>query len=459
MTTTIRSILVHQARKAGRGLVARARQPFVTDYLGKRDLTAFAGAMGFRAVSQVAEFMGNEWLAEQGHLARLRLDRPNTTMITVHGRKVGRGVRMKRIMPDEVGDATPYYHHRHLFEITGRRSLHAFVAIHDEMQLGNRHWSLGGIRIRNDFPSRDELLRDVLRVSRTMTHKCIIANVPLGGGQVEVTLNPMAGEREAALTDLAKALEYLKTIYVGRDMNVTQKDLELMARVAPHAIVGVPGTSIGGAQSISVAAEGLFLAIKQAAELHGIAMDELKVSLQGLGGVGRSLLDVLVRKNVSVTATDTKPEARAAAHHDYGERVTVLNDPAAIYNTAAHVFSPCAIEDVLSADTIPRLAKAGVSIVLGSANNVLQDEEKDVVQLRELGIDYYPEVVVGIGGILAAVSNIFGFHPMREITEIPDLVTKVHGFMEDDDMHGIEAGEQLVKDRRRQWSMERMFQT
>ncbi len=59
--------------------------------------------------------------------------------------------------------------------------LRGFLAIHDT----TRGPALGGIRIW-PYPAEEDALKDALRLSRAMTYKAALAELPCGGGKAVV---------------------------------------------------------------------------------------------------------------------------------------------------------------------------------------------------------------------------------------------------------------------------------
>ena len=77
--------------------------------------------------------------------------------------------------------------------------LRCIIAMHST-RLGP---AIGGCRVR-EYGSEDEALDDVLRLSRGMTMKAAVANVPFGGGKMVVLLEPgQSGEIIWRFPDLA----------------------------------------------------------------------------------------------------------------------------------------------------------------------------------------------------------------------------------------------------------------
>ena len=84
-----------------------------------------------------------------------------------------------------------------------RCGLRAFLGIHDT----SRGPAFGGIR-RWAYLNEREALRDCLRLSRAMTYKCALAELPAGGAKLVVLDRPDL-EVEAAFEHLGRIVERL----------------------------------------------------------------------------------------------------------------------------------------------------------------------------------------------------------------------------------------------------------
>ncbi|MCX5750442.1 MAG: hypothetical protein NT099_02030 [Candidatus Saganbacteria bacterium] len=398
------------------------------------------------------------FVSDQLHQAGLRLASPDVLEIPSSGIHVGGGIWIRRVMPESLGEVSrPYFEHVRLFEILGPRikgepGLHAFIGVHSMMAVNGRPWCIGGTRMRGDYASVDEAARDVLRLSRAMTYKCAAAGIPIGGGKCDIMFDPKSPHRDLVIKQFALALEYLKVIFTGQDMNISPRDAVNMALVAQHSIIGPSDLSMGGIPPTPPTAKGVFLAIKKAAELKGIAMDKLAIALQGLGGVGGNLIPYLLEAGVKIVATDAKPETRAAMKEKFGGKISVLDNPDDIYAVKADVFSPCAREDVLNDDTIPRIIAAGVKLVIGAANNPLRDDVKHAEMLRDAGILYFRDFVVNGGGLMGVASGVMRFDPMQRVETISRSTERLHQFMTREGLTGHEAGERLAEEQLAQWN-------
>lgn len=262
--------------------------------------------------------------------------------------------------------------------------LKAIIAVH---RTGERH-ALGGTRVL-PYPSDKEALDDVLRLSRTMTYKSAMANLPYGGGKAVVIADP-ADRTEALLRAMGRAVDRLGGRFVtGEDVDIGVEEVEVMREETPYMV------GEAGGDASDPAAFGVFSGIRAAVE-HKMGREDfngLTVAVQGLGQVGYLLSRYLREAGARLVVTDVREDAVRRVVEELGARAVGVEE---IYDQEADVFSPCALGGMISEATLPRL-KAG--IVAGAANNQLTSPELDGV-LAERGILYAPDYVVNAGGVI-----------------------------------------------------------
>ena len=88
--------------------------------------------------------------------------------------------------------------------------LKAIIAIHDTT-LGP---SLGGCRFY-PYPTEEQALSDVLRLSRAMTYKASLAGLNLGGGKSVIIGDAGTAKTAALLHAFGRALNDLGGAYIG----------------------------------------------------------------------------------------------------------------------------------------------------------------------------------------------------------------------------------------------------
>ena len=268
--------------------------------------------------------------------------------------------------------------------------LRAIIAIHDT----RRGPALGGLRM---WPYGDEAeaIEDVLRLSRGMTFKAAMADLPFGGGKAVILGDPRQDKSPALFASFGRFVDSLGGRYItAEDVGIAPGDIEQVRRTTRHVAGIAEGGSDDGDPSPATA-WGVFHGLK-AAVRHRLGrpdLQDLTVAVQGLGHVGwllcRHLHDSGARLVVSDIDRNRLTEARAV----FGAEAV---DVDAIYDADVDVYAPCALGATLNDDSLPRLR---ASIVAGSANNQLA-EDRHGEALRARGILYAPDYVINAGGII-----------------------------------------------------------
>jgi leucine dehydrogenase len=265
--------------------------------------------------------------------------------------------------------------------------LRAIIALHSTV----RGPAFGGCRMW-PYMSEAEALSDVLRLSRGMTCKAAIMELPYGGGKTVVIGNPARDKTPALLLALAGAVERLHGRYIiADDIGTTVDDLALMRRVTRHTAAA---TSAARAP-LPVTAYGVLMAIR-AAVLHRLGrsdLEGLRVAVQGLGHVGLPLCSHLHDAGAALVVADLEPRRAAQAAARYGAQVV---EPEAIFGQEVDLLAPCALGGVLDDRTIPRLQ---AKLVVGGANNQLALARHDAM-LAQRGILYVPDYIANAGGVI-----------------------------------------------------------
>jgi len=235
-------------------------------------------------------------------------------------------------------------------------------------------------------------LRDVLRLSRAMTHKCVLLGLPAGGGKVVLP------EREGV--DWPGAYHYLGEVVqrlggrycTGPDVGTGPDELAFVAERTEFVTRPDP---TGPGQLADATAEGVFAGI--GASLRHLEGEEdwsaRTIVVQGLGAVGSRLAARLAAAGARVIGVDLDAE-RA---QDVGRELDIdLVDSSREFDVPCDVFAPCALGGVLHDLTVPRLA---CRVVAGAANNVLARPAHGDA-LHERGILYAPDFVISSGALI-----------------------------------------------------------
>ena len=307
----------------------------------------------------------------------------------------------------------------HFFEDPAS-GLKAIIAIHSTA-LGP---AAGGCR-RWTYTSDDAALTDALRLSRGMTYKNAIAGLPFGGGKSVILASEQAADPTAIFEAFGRAVHSLQGRYItAEDVGVSVDDMRVVRTATPF-VSGLPqdGTSAGGDPSPWTAL-GVFHGIEAAvaARLGKQSLTGVTVAVQGVGHVGAHLCTRLHEAGAKLIVADVNRDNLSAVRRRIPVEVV---EPRDILFCDADVLAPCALGNVLNAETIPRLRAA---IIAGAANNQLASAD-DGARLAERGILYAPDYVINAGGVISVALEYLGDSTEEqvrgEIWRIPERLRQI----------------------------------
>jgi leucine dehydrogenase len=247
-------------------------------------------------------------------------------------------------------------HQELLFAHDADSGLRALIAVHDTT-LGP---AFGGCRMY-PYASEHHAMADVLRLSRGMTYKAAICELPYGGGKSVIIADPRRDKTPALLHAMGRLVEDLGGRYIiADDVGTTLADLVVMRAVTRYTAAATAAAQ----QALPATAFGVFEALGAAAEvcLGRHDLEGLRVAVQGLGNVGMPLCGYLAAAGATLVVSDLDLDRCEQAAIAYGATVV---EPEAIYTQHVDVFAPAALGGVLNDATIPHLR---CRIVCGGAN-------------------------------------------------------------------------------------------
>jgi leucine dehydrogenase len=268
------------------------------------------------------------------------------------------------------------------------------------------------------YANDDQALVDVLRLSRGMSYKSAIANIPLGGGKAVIIGDPAKDKTEPRLLAYADAVNTLGGRYItAMDVGMGPKDMPVVARGTKY-VAGYDQPGKSGGDSGPLTALGVFVGLKAAVK-YRLGTDTtrgLTIAIQGLGKVGMGLARRLHEEGANLIVADVNGDAARRAAEEFGAKVV---SPEHIVSVECDVLSPNALGAVLNDRTISTLH---ARIVAGGANNQLERNEHGEA-LRARGILYAPDYVINGGGIIRVAGQIFGW----DDSEIENRVLAIAG--------------------------------
>lgn len=276
--------------------------------------------------------------------------------------------------------------------------LKCFIAVHNT----NRGPASGGTRFWN-YANDAEALTDVLRLSRAMSYKNAMAEIPLGGGKA-VILRPEGDfDREALFTAYGRAVEKVGGQYItAEDVGVSTDDMRTI-KTQTDFVAGLDDGEAASGDPSPHTADGIFrgleVAVKHKLGVEGVG--GLIVAVQGLGHVGYDLARRLKKSGARLIVADINEAATTRAVDELGAEVVPVE---AIHAQEADIFAPCALGGAINAQTIDDIQ---AYIVGGAANNQLKTPDMGA-ELMKRDILYCPDYVLNAGGIINVAAEVSG---------------------------------------------------
>ncbi len=284
--------------------------------------------------------------------------------------------------------------------------LQAIIAVHSTA-LGP---AAGGCR-RWTYASDADALTDALRLSRGMTYKNAVAGLKFGGGKAVILAPANTPKTPQLFAAFGLAVESLNGRYItAEDVGCSVEDMRHVREQTSY-VSGLPqsGQDAGGDPSPWTALgcmQGLQAAV--AARLGADSLKGLRVAVQGVGHVGLQLCHLLHEAGAELIVSDVNRENLRLAQSQLPLTVVA---PAALLFEDVDVLAPCALGNVLTSSTIPRIR---AKVIAGAANNQLATVE-DGRRLAERDILYAPDYVINAGGIISVAREYYGSSSEDEV--------------------------------------------
>ncbi len=322
------------------------------------------------------------------------------------------------------------------------RDLHSglktIIAVHST-RLGP---ALGGCRMWA-YATSGDALTDALRLSRGMSYKNALAQLPLGGGKAVIIGDARQDKSPELLQAFGRQVDYLGGRYItAEDVGVSADDMELIAAQTPH----VRGTTASGLGDPSpYTALGVFIGV-QAACAHQFGSRDLTgktVCVQGLGHVGMSVARQLHEAGAKLIVADIHRPSVEAAISEFSASAL---EPEAAHAAKVDIFAPCALGAGLNDKTIPEIE---AKVIAGAANNQLESDRHGAM-LAARGILYAPDYAINAGGVISiALATPGGGDGLvkQHIEEIFDTLTQIFKRAKADNAPTNAVADQIARER------------
>jgi len=285
----------------------------------------------------------------------------------------------------------------HFFHDPASR-LRAIISIHST----RRGPTAGGTRFWS-YENDDEALSDALDLSRAMSYKNAMADIPFGGGKAVIMKPDGEFDRNALFKAYGESVESLGGLYyTAADVGVSPHDMKTV-RSQTRYVAGLASGPAASGDPSTVTADGVFRGLQVAVKhrLHRSCPRGLHVAVQGLGHVGYNLCERLHGAGVNLSVADICEPVLKKAKNELGAEIV---DVERIHSIEADIFAPCALGGSINANTVNDVR---ASIVGGAANNQLSSPDMgEALRLRH--ILYCPDYVINGGGIINVAAELSG---------------------------------------------------
>lgn len=276
--------------------------------------------------------------------------------------------------------------------------LRSYIAVHNT----NRGPSSGGTRFWQ-YTDDAAALTDVLRLSRAMSYKNAMADIPLGGGKGVIIKPEGSFDRAALFSSYGRAIEKVGGQYItAEDVGVSPDDMRVI-KTQTDFVAGLDEGEAASGDPSPHTADGIYRGLSVAVQ-HKLGVEGfggLIVAIQGLGHVGYNLAQRLYKSGARLIVADINSEVTARAATELKASIVSVDD---IYAQDADIFAPCALGGTINAETIDDIK---AYIVGGAANNQLKTPDMGEA-LRTRDILYCPDYVLNAGGIINVAAEVSG---------------------------------------------------
>ncbi|WP_394726941.1 Glu/Leu/Phe/Val dehydrogenase [Altererythrobacter sp. GH1-8] len=273
--------------------------------------------------------------------------------------------------------------------------LTAIIAVHST-HLGP---AAGGTRFWH-YAEGGDAIRDALRLSRGMSYKNAMADLPAGGGKAVIVADAARTKTPAMLAAFAKAVDGLAGKYVtAQDVGMSEADMVALSQHTSH-VAGLPGQ---GGDPGPYTARGVFLGIEAAARraLGADSLKDVRIAFQGLGSVGGGAARYCAQAGAQLVLADIDADKTKALAEELGG-IAVSSDD--VLASDVDIVSPNALGAILTEQSIETITAKAIA---GGANNQLATGEEGTL-LQQRGILYAPDYVINAGGIINVLRHIDG---------------------------------------------------
>ena len=297
------------------------------------------------------------------------------------------------------------------------------------------------------YKSEEEALMDVLNLSRAMSYKAAGAGLNLGGGKAVIIGDPEKDKSASLFKSFGLHVASLGGRYItAKDAGVTSEDLQQISQGTRY-VIGRPESYGGVGDPSRSTALGVYYGMLAAVKwkLKKDSLENLKITVQGIGGVGFSLIEHLVKEKAEIYVSDVKESILDRVIQSFPS--VKITDPDKILSISCDIFSPCAMGGVIDKKILNTL---DCSIIAGGANNVLSTSSV-AEEAKARNILYVPDFIINSGGLIYVYA---GWEPLKpsewiqnKIQGIYDTLTRIFQMSEEQNIGTGKCAIRLAEER------------
>jgi len=290
-------------------------------------------------------------------------------------------------------------HEELIFNYFGDVDLKLIISLHDTT-LGR---AIGGLRM-NQYDSEMDAIIESLRLSQGMTYQCVTADTDGGGGNALLYGNPKTDKNEAYFRALGRFIESLKRkLNIYPDLGTDVLDFKYIQRETGNTIFDkeIDDSSKSTAR---ITAYGVYWGIKACAKevFTRDNLSGLSFAVQGLGNVGKILVDLLLKEKATLYISDLVYDNIKVIEDRHPDADVHVVKPDELLYQETDFIVPCAVGSIIDAANVDRL---NCKVIAGAAYNIFADESL-IEKAHENNILYAPAFVISAGDLFLLNKNL-----------------------------------------------------
>lgn len=264
--------------------------------------------------------------------------------------------------------------------------------------------AVGGLRMNHLYKSDMNAIIESLRLSRSMSFQSATADLDSGGGNALLVGDSKRDKNEAYFRALGRFIESLKgRLIIYPDMGTDVQDFKYIQRETNYTIFE-KDLNDGSRPTSLITACGVYWGIKACAKkLFGVdTLAGRSFAVQGLGEVGRTLVDMLLKDGATLYVSDLVYD-NIKEVEDLNPEVEInILSPEDILFQEVDFLVPCAVGFIIDREKLQRLKCKAIA---GAAYTIFTEEEL-IEEVYRRGILYAPALVISAGDFFLLNRNL-----------------------------------------------------